>query len=129
MSIALLIAAVLSVWLGVLHSVLGERILLRPLIATDPVPAAIGTHHRRQVMRLAWHATSITWIGIGLVFLVLAIQPLDGPALAVLAVLAATFAAMLVMSLAWTRGRHGSWMFCLAIALAAAWPLVQWFVG
>lgn len=129
MSIALILAAILSIVLGVLHSVLGERILLRPLIATVPAPAAIGSHHRRQVMRLAWHATSITWIGIGLVFLVLAVQPLDGPALSVLAVLAATFAAVLVLSLAWTKGRHGSWMFCLAIALAASWPLFRWFMG
>ncbi len=55
--------------LALAHSVLGERRVLGPLRAMD---LTVGTMSRRfldRLLRFAWHATSLTWFALGLVFL------------------------------------------------------------
>ncbi|WP_277211691.1 DUF3995 domain-containing protein [Isoptericola croceus] len=57
----LLIAALLLVLVGVLHSVLGEIVVLRPLLAAPGWRIGVPRRHADGLLRGAWHLTSIAW--------------------------------------------------------------------
>lgn len=102
--------------LAALHSFLGERLLVGPLLAVDPWPALrIGRTLGRQTLRFAWHLTSVAWLGLG----VLLLGPADSGALFVPAVVGAVLLASGIFTFATTRGRHFAWAPFLAGALAA----------
>ena len=49
--------------IALVHSVLGELALVRPLFASDwelPIPRWAA----ERILRFAWHLTSIAWLGI-----------------------------------------------------------------
>lgn len=54
--------AILSL-IAVLHSVLGEAALLRPLF-TKPWELPIPRFAAERILRFAWHLTSVAWVGI-----------------------------------------------------------------
>ncbi len=121
----LVVAAVLSFACGAVHSWLGERWLIGPLVA----PA----HRRgileksalaRQTLRFAWHITTLAWWGMGATLMALAYRPLNGTGLVVLGIIATTFLATGIIALATSRGRHLSWPVFLAIAGLSALPLL-----
>ncbi len=55
--------------LAVLHSVLGERLLLAPLRSSPLPPMPIGRWLGGRTLRFAWHATSVAWLALGAVVL------------------------------------------------------------
>ncbi|MGH1347231.1 MAG: DUF3995 domain-containing protein [Nannocystales bacterium] len=60
--LAYVAVAILSL-IAVLHSVLGEAALLRPLFA-KPWDIGIPRHAAERIFRFAWHLTSIAWVGL-----------------------------------------------------------------
>lgn len=56
-------AAVL-VLVALLHSVLGERLILKPLEAGAIPPTPIGRAMTLKTLRFAWHLTSLAWLAL-----------------------------------------------------------------
>jgi hypothetical protein len=117
----LIVAALLALGVGLAHSYLGERFVLRPLLMPGYRPKLLERSvFLRRTVRFAWHATSIAWWGFAALFLALAGAPAEDVRTTVLSVSAATFLATAVITAGTSRGRHLAWPVFLAIA-AALW--------
>jgi len=120
---ALLAAAVLLVAVGLIHSVLGERALIGPLLAPDKRRGLLEkSGFARATLRFAWHLTSIAWWGFAAILVTAALAP-GGGGSAVLAIIGATFLATGVVTGAASRGRHLAWPVFVAIGLLCLIPL------
>jgi hypothetical protein len=117
----LLIAAVLALAVGLVHSWLGERVLIGPLLATPAAEGPLARRPMRRVLRNAWHITSVAWAGMGIVLASLAFAPLDASGRRVLVVLGLLFAAQGLFVFATSRGRHVGWPFFAAIGALSLW--------
>ncbi len=100
-------AALLLTLVGVLHSVLGERFLLGPLIRDLPrVP--LGSAFAKRTLRAAWHLTTVALWGVAAV--------IARPEAAAM-LLAVTLLATAVLLGVWTRGAHFAWPLFAAAAI------------
>jgi len=121
-STLLVIAAVLLVALGVLHSILGERYIIRHLLGRDDLPSVLGGQtYTAGVIRFAWHITSLLAIGIAAVLALIAFGA-DWRGIAI--AIGVTCLACAVLPVLYTRGRHLSWavfgaagVLCLVAAI------------
>ncbi len=92
---------------AIVHSTVGERLFVQPILAKMDWSGFRSEVFARRVVRLAWHATSITWLG----FAVILLAPLlgaRGPAVAYWAA-AATFATAFLMTGYGTDWKHRGW--------------------
>jgi hypothetical protein len=119
---AFLLAAFLSLVVGVIHSWLGERMLIGPLLAPQNRQGPLKSTFMCNVLRYAWHITSVAWAGLGLSLAALTLSPLDQSGMRVAAVVGITFLISGVLVLVAGRGRHLSWLMFLAIAVLAFTP-------
>lgn len=118
MNTALYTAAALTVAIALAHSYLGERYLLIRLFRRDNLPKLFGgTTFTQQTLRFAWHLTSVAWIGLAAVFVVMARPEISRETLGV--ILGATFFTHGAVALVASRGRHLSWPVFLVIAALA----------
>ena len=116
----LYLAAALSVVIGLVHSWLGEVRLIMPLLAPENRQGLLGrSRFARDVLRFAWHLTTIAWWGIGVCFAVLAGSAVDAQGRMVLLVLGATMLVTGLGILAASRGRHLAWPVFLVIGVLA----------
>ena len=109
---------------ALVHSTVGERLFVRPIVARmDWTGIPLAPSFARQVVRLAWHITSIGWAAFGAILLA-PLMGWHGIAVAYWAALAA-FAAGWVMTGPGTGWRHRGWpMFALiTLAIGAALAL------
>lgn len=121
----LLVAAILTIAIGAVHSWLGERRLIGPLLSPELRQGPLASSpFARQVLRFAWHLTSIAWWGIGAILAVLAFSPLDPQSRLMVAVIGATFLASGIVTLVASRSRHLAWPVFLAIAGLSLAPLL-----
>jgi hypothetical protein len=120
MRISLLIAAGLTMVLAAAHSYLGERYILIRLFRRDNLPKLLGgVEFTKQTLRFAWHITSLAWLGLAALLLLMSSSA--GAAHRPQArVIAAVFGLSGVAALLGSRGRHLSWVVFLAIA-ALVW--------
>lgn len=58
----------LLVFVALIHTVLGERTILRPLFAAR-WDVGISRFAAERILRFAWHLTSIAWIGLAAILL------------------------------------------------------------
>jgi hypothetical protein len=121
MNLWLLVAALLVVLLGAAHSYLGERYILIRLFRRDDLPKLFGSDvFTKRTLRFAWHLTTVAWLGLA-ALVVLITRPGAAPSRgAVGAAVAATAAVSAVVTVVGSRGRHLAWAVFVAIA-AAAW--------
>ena len=114
-------AAVLAVATGVVHSLLGERLIFRhlrqsSLVPSLPAPPLQGRNVR--ILWATWHLASVFgWVLAGLLWQ-LAKNP--GVALSASSVLGASAAGFLVgalLVLVGTRGRHPGWVALGAVGI------------
>jgi hypothetical protein len=114
----LLSAALLLAALGLFHSILGERYIVRRLLRRDNLPRLFGgDSFTKATIRYAWHLLTLWALGVALVLLGWsrgAPQDVDSNAAGFLAL---TFAASAVWGIVATRGRHLSWLVLLLIAV------------
>jgi len=124
-STPLAIAAVLAFAVGGVHSWLGEKRLLGPLLAPGHRHELLEkSAFARQVLRFAWHLTTIAWWGMGAALAAYAMVPVDPSARIVLPILAVTFLMTGVCILLISRGRHLAWPVFLTIAGLSLVPLL-----
>jgi hypothetical protein len=117
-SIPLLAAGILSAVLGILHSLLGEKLLLGPIFRRGDLPKLLGsTDFARRTLRFAWHLTTVLLVAIGAVITALSLSPLEAQSAWVARALAVAFAACSLLSLIAARARHFSWWVFLVIAM------------
>jgi len=116
----LLVAVALAVLLAAAHSYLGERYILIRLFRREDLPRLFGdTRFTKRTLRLAWHLTSVAWVGFAGLLAVHASSP-AGAGRTEAHVIAGTFAASGALALLGSRGRHLSWIVFFLIA-ALVW--------
>ena len=119
MNTYLLVAAVTSAVGGVLHSILGERLMLSKL-ATVGLPETIGSSvFALRVLRLFWHLVSVAWWGYTVLLVLLASMPASDDNQRLIWAIALTFFVSAVVSFVVSRGKHFSWGLLLIIAVVA----------
>ena len=117
MNIPLVSAALLAIAIGAVHSILGERYIIRPILRRADLPQLFGDDSfTRQTIRFAWHLTTVAWFGLAAILIVLSgpfisIRVGDGVVFAI----ALTFLVTTIVALAGSRGRHLSWVVFAAI--------------
>lgn len=117
MNFYFVVAASLILAIGVAHSWLGERYILMRLFRRQNIPHLLGSDvFTKRTLRFAWHLTTVFWVGIAAMLLILASYPLDASARMLSRVIAATFLVSAVAALVGSRGRHLSWVVFLLIA-------------
>ncbi len=123
MQIALYLAAVLIVAVGIAHSYLGERYVLRRLFRRADLPKLFGDEmFTKRTLRFAWHITTIAWFGLAAIVLQLAHPPLSATTTGL--IVGITFFLHGVIALVGSRGKHLSWIAFFAISaltIAAIW--------
>ncbi len=107
----LTIAAILLVLCGLVHSILGERYLLRRLFKRDNLPHLFGSvAFTKGTLRFAWHITTFCWFGFAALLLLLP----DSTVL--LLTVGLIFLASGVLSAYYSKGKHLSWLVFFAIS-------------
>ena len=123
--LALTIAAVCYVTLAVAHSWLGERKLLRPLLAQPWTLSTLPRGFAGQLLRWAWHLTSVAWLAAAAILLGAAAGlAVPAPALDALAALAMISGVVILVP---GRGAHPAWAAFFAGGVACllgthGWP-------
>ncbi|WP_323762372.1 hypothetical protein [Maricaulis sp.] len=112
----LLVAASLTVLVGLFHSIAGEVRLIRPLLAMPDLPTlGHGPWYARALIRTAWHITTLTWWGIAAMLVVIHRAPLPDHA-PLLWIISAVFTVSGVAALILSRAKHPAWLAFLPIA-------------
>jgi hypothetical protein len=117
----LVLAAILTLATAATHSYFGERRLIGPLVASnDGVMARLLA---KQVIRFAWHLTSLLWLGQALLLLRAALVPsFFDPAL--IAGIGFLHLAIGLFDAVITRGQHIGWPLLTAIGVLALLSLI-----
>lgn len=123
MIVALYLAAFLAVFVGIAHSVLGERYILIRLFRRDDLPKLFGrTEFTIRTLRLAWHITSIAWWGFAAILVQLAQGTVSQRSIAW--VVAITFCVSAIVTFVVSRARHLAWIIFLFIGCVAFYAAV-----
>lgn len=112
----ILCCATLLVVTGVVHSLLGERRLLKPLLSRRD--GILGSDLARTLLRLAWHLTSISWVVLAVILTSLVVSPIGTARWALIAT-GIAFTSAGVFDAVATRGRHLGWPLLTLIGIAA----------
>lgn len=107
----LIIAALLLVLCGLLHSILGEVYLLRRLFKRDNLLQLFGSDQfTKGTLRFAWHITSLAWFGFA------ALLVLMPDAKILLLTVSIVSAGSAIFAVYYTRGQHLAWLVFAAIS-------------
>ncbi|EGR3150125.1 hypothetical protein C4D02_RS22370 [Vibrio parahaemolyticus] len=112
----LYLAAFLLMVVSFAHSYLGERFILSRLFKRDNLPKILGSDDfTKRTLRFAWHLTSVAWLGLAGIVVVLA-QPEFSKQL-VSQIIAITFGVHFLAALLGSKGKHLSWILFGAITV------------
>lgn len=111
----LIAAAALAVFIGLVHSILGERFILIRLFR-QPLPPLFGSDDfTKKTLRFAWHITTLAWFGLAAI--ILHINGVSTDRTVILQIIALTFGLSALLALVASRGKHFSWLVFGAIAV------------
>ncbi|MGD0547799.1 MAG: hypothetical protein ABR991_08205 [Terracidiphilus sp.] len=114
-------AAVLLIFTALVHSLLGERRLIGPLLTRREGVLASGL--ARFVLRFVWHLLSITWIVLALILVQLVRDPVTARHWAAAAT-GVAFTGVGLFDAVASRGRHIGWPLLTGIGIAALLSLL-----
>ena len=118
MNYLLIIGVFLVVFIGLAHSLLGEKYILVRLFRRTDLPELFGgDEFTKQTLRFAWHLTTIAWIGFALIILIGVIIPSPDQISSVLKTISVMFFISACLTLAASKGRHLAWIVFLFISL------------
>jgi hypothetical protein len=117
-------SAALLILTAIVHSVLGERRLLKPLY--QQTSGILASSLARFILRFAWHLTSLSWLVLAIILLSFQFQPAHAMSIALIATGVAFTAAGLFDAYG-SRGRHIGWPLLTGIGIAAllAWSCTR----
>lgn len=116
----LLVAAILTILVGLMHSVLGGKYLINPLLAREGFPVLLGSvKNAKLTLWIGWHMLSFIWWGLALELLVIHFAS-EYAAPAFLWILSGLFAASGLVALIFSKGKHRSYFFFLPVAVLTA---------
>ena len=111
----IVLTAALMVMTGIGHSWLGERRVMKALLAiTD---SKVLNSVQRRFLRACWHIGTVCWFAMAAILLCLSL-PLRELQAAVLIITGIAFALICAANFMISR-RNPGWVFCLAVATAA----------
>ncbi len=111
----LMAAALLVIFIGLVHSVLGEKYILIRLFR-KPLPKLFGNDEfTKKTLRFAWHVTTIAWFGFAAILVQLSWN--NASETNVLLAIAATFGITGLIALIASKGKHLSWLVFGTIAI------------
>ncbi len=120
----LLVAIILLLMIGVIHSYLGEKYLLIRLFRRKDLPKLLGSDlFTKRILRFAWHLTTIAWWGFAAILSVL-ITPNNDINNEILLIICVVFTSSGILSLYFSHGKHLSWLFFFIIAFAAYYSVI-----
>ncbi|PCJ47906.1 MAG: hypothetical protein COA74_10655 [Gammaproteobacteria bacterium] len=122
METLLYLAAFMTFFIGITHSVLGEKYILIRLFKRDNLPKLFGgTEFTKLTLRFAWHITTIAWWGFAAILILLAEKSFNYHNLAM--VIAVTFLVSSVITIVMSKGQHYAgfvFLFIGGVSLYAA---------
>ena len=111
----LLTGAFLLIFIGLVHSYLGEKYILIRLFRRDNLPKILGSDlFTKRVLRFAWHLTTFAWWGFAVILYFLS-DPADDIRSKILITIAVVFTISGLVSFTASRGKHLSWIFFFGI--------------
>ena len=111
------LAAILCVLIGIAHSYLGERYLLSRLFKRENLPKILGSDYfTKGTLRFCWHIMTFAVWGFGILIWLVAID-YQNLSQAILLTCSLVFLASALASFAFTKAKHLSWIFLLAISI------------
>ena len=118
-------SGVVLIVIAAVHSWLGERQIIGLVLAFPYESGPIAESRRiKPILRGAWHFTSITWFGHGIILIALAFAPLSGAVATVAWISAVLYGAIGLYLLITFKGRHVAAPLCIAVAVTAAIPFI-----
>lgn len=116
----LITAAALLILVGLMHSILGGKRLISPLLRRDDLPIILGSiQNTRLTLWVGWHLLTLLLVGQAILLLVIALSPDNVITTALITISLTTgFAGLLALVL--TRGKHRSWIMFLPISALTA---------
>lgn len=116
----LILGAILTlIGLSLLHSIMGEKLLIKPILEARG-NRILESKLARMVLRFAWHITSVSWLMMAIVLYFIGFSP-NSVASATLLVLGGGFLTFGIFDLIVSRGKHVGWtvltlvgVFCLS---------------
>jgi len=106
----LYIGSLLTVLIGLIHSLLGEKYILIRLFRRNDLPVLLGSDwFTKRVLRFAWHITTIAWWGFAAILYVMA-EPSSNIQGEVLQITGMVFLLSGLLSAGFTNGKHISWV-------------------
>jgi hypothetical protein len=115
----IVVAVVVAFAIGPIHSVLGEKLILKPILRSGDLPQVFGSEvFTKRTLRFFWHLTSIAWSGFAVILVWVAPRWwIDISARNALVIIAWTFLVSAGYAFVASRGKHFSWFLFLAIAV------------
>lgn len=111
----LLVAVILTVGIGLVHSVLGERYILTRLFRLQ-LPKLFGDDwFTKQTLRFVWHILTVAWFGFAALMFQLHVGTPSRSDL--LKTIGLTFAVTGLIALVASRAKHLSWIVFGAISI------------
>jgi hypothetical protein len=112
----LIISALLLIFIGLVHSYLGEKHILTRLFKRE-LPKLFGSDIlTKQVLRFAWHLTTIAWFGFAAILVVLSSGSPDFFKTS-LYIISFVFLISGAMSFGYTKGMHYSYFVFWAVTI------------
>lgn len=113
-------AALLTVLIGVVHSVLGERLIFRRMRSSGYIPTEGGQALREPYVRIiwaSWHMVTVMGWCLGVFLAWCAMQASSAAFHFFLHAISMAMLACSVLVLVGTKGRHPGWAGLLAVAV------------
>jgi len=105
----------LAIFIGLVHSYLGERFILTRLFKRE-LPTLLGSDwFTKRILRFAWHLTTVAWWGFAAILFILS-SPTADIQKQILMVISVVFLVSGLLSAGFTKGKHISWIFFWLIA-------------
>lgn len=113
----LILAAFLLICVGLMHSVLGGKRLITPLLRRDDLPVILGSiENTRLTLWVGWHLLTLFFWANAISITVIALEPAFLIETVLLTIAISTGLAG-CLALILTRGKHRSWIMFLPVSL------------
>ena len=113
----LLVAAFGLTIVALIHSILGEKLIIKPILKLT-LPKILGSESlTKQTVRFAWHLTTLTALGFAAILFYYSFNPVNSVTTNTLKIVAAGLFTAALISAVTTRGRHFSWWAFLLIGI------------